>query len=107
MANEVYGQFGQLNAATTYVTKLTGASAQHTALTVGQTYRFQPQGGDVRIGFGSTAAAADTDAASGSGEIIQDGVTVQFTVTSAAVAYVARTSVSSATDVIIRLCNGV
>jgi hypothetical protein len=106
MANTVYGHMANLNAASTYTTILTGAGAKNAALTIGKTYRFQPQGGDVRIGFGATAAAADTDAASGKGEILTDGTVQQFTVTTDATKYIARTSVASDTDVIIRECIG-
>ena len=97
-----------LNAASTWAATLTGSGAQHIQLTVGQTYRFiNGGGGDVRLGFGATADAADTDALIGKGEPLADGADPrQFTITSAAVQWVSRTSVAADTDVIIRQVSG-
>jgi hypothetical protein len=93
---------GALNAASVYSAILTGAGAKNAQLTVGKTYRFVVSSADVRLGFGATAAAADTDAGSARGEYLSAPGVRQFTVTTAAVAFVSRTSVGADADVIIR-----
>lgn len=99
----LYGLLGQLNAAWAYTTSLTGADAQHTALLVGKTYLIQAQGGDVWVGFGATAGAADTASSTSEGlRIIGDAPPTLITITDDSVAYIARTPDSGTTE--LRIC---
>jgi hypothetical protein len=102
MGAEFYGPLGVLNGASTYSTVLTGAGVQHATLTLGKTYRVQAHGGDVRIGFGTTTSAADADAVDGKGETLSDGAPALVCVIHAGVLCIARTSVGSDADLIIR-----
>lgn len=87
-----------LNAAGLPTTILTGSGAKNALLTVGKSYRLQPQGGAVYVGWGPDAATADTNGGSAAGEFLDDGQTVQFTVTNASVQYLSRTPASGTTD---------
>lgn len=101
----VYGQLGALNSGWFWKASITGAGAQNTALEVGKTYRIQAVGADVYVGFGSTAAAADTAGGSTKGErVFGDTAPMVITINSASIAYLSRTPVSGTTELRVQEC---
>jgi len=77
----------------------TGASGME--LSVGETYRIQSatSGADCYVGFGATQAVANTNAATGTGELIKGGdPAVVFLVSTAAVKFISRVPTVAAAE---------
>lgn len=89
----------ELNASWIWKANLTGSGAQSVALEVGKLYRLINLAQQCYIGFGATAAAANTASASDKGELFDVLEKATFSVTNSACQYISRTPVSTAGDV--------
>jgi hypothetical protein len=89
----------ELNGCWIWKADLSGASAQNTLLEVGKTYRLVNLAQQSYIGFGETAALANTASGSTKGELFDVLEKATFSVTAGVCQYISRTPVGTAGDV--------
>lgn len=99
--SNLLGQLAGLNGAWLWVASITtaGTTASGQQLSVGETYRIQAVVSDCWVGFGSTQAAADINAAAGKGELILGGAAPTIVlIGSTAVNYISRVPTVAAAE---------